>query len=632
MGGTKDDKTKDKDKDKSADDHDVVKPTTTTTAPGPGLAKVNQLLAAKHPDYGEIGAVVAVHSDERDAIVAVLHADKRIGNAGTEKILKYAADPYWTGNYGADPTNTDYMKDAHQAEGGGNVAAIRTKPREAIILNDVRAAQQRFNASFMTALQKTLGVADASGAFNTETLQALLQKPQLSAVAALKSDDQAHHAAQIILRDDGQWLEALVPKEEQQAAIDKEKTSSADARHPEKQQKDVSFAAFTKTHEAWDPHTAASNRLSTSDVNLEHGHRADRVAKALGYDSYRAYHGTWHDVSFLGGRFGSQTSPAMNERLAVAERWLRQRHSGKPDNKIREAIGWNGSGAGAYRDSEAEIGANFLGGGAVPGVHMHTFGLAIDIDVDHNPYTLGGSDHGGYWNRNMETHLRRAAQLYGGEALTAARLMEWSQTMSTEELFAKVEKASESMKLYLAEPKKLTVDPANAWRTQNKGEKGADYKKEMDTRREAADATRVPVLAKKFLAINYSKEEADRAARDWLDFTLDHHGHGQLDEAVWNMVGRRQSDGLTTHTQDLIIALRDVAGLMWGGTEMHSVENGDFMHFDLRNTSYGQAVLAAHGAQLNAEDKTLDAAAAKEAAKKPPATDPSQTVPKAPAQ
>lgn len=39
-----------------------------------------------------------------------------------------------------------------------------------------------------------------------------------------------------------------------------------------------------------------------------------------------------------------------------------------------------------------------------------------------------------------------------------------------------------------------------------------------------------------------------------------------------------------------MIALRDVAGLSWGGTEMSARENGDFMHFDCRDTEFGRAV------------------------------------------
>jgi hypothetical protein len=40
------------------------------------------------------------------------------------------------------------------------------------------------------------------------------------------------------------------------------------------------------------------------------------------------------------------------------------------------------------------------------------------------------------------------------------------------------------------------------------------------------------------------------------------------------------------------VALRDVAGLAWGGTEMSTIQNGDFMHFDCRNDEFGKAVVS----------------------------------------
>lgn len=48
--------------------------------------------------------------------------------------------------------------------------------------------------------------------------------------------------------------------------------------------------------------------------------------------------------------------------------------------------------------------------------------------------------------------------------------------------------------------------------------------------------------------------------------------------------------GATSLTQEMVIALRDVAGLAWGGAEMSSIENADFMHFDCRLTSFGNSV------------------------------------------
>jgi hypothetical protein len=60
--------------------------------------------------------------------------------------------------------------------------------------------------------------------------------------------------------------------------------------------------------------------------------------------------------------------------------------------------------------------------------------------------------------------------------------------------------------------------------------------------------------------------------------------------------GRKDAKQATNLTQELLIALRDVAGLAWGGTEMSMIENGDFMHFDCRLTDFGQSVYLAGAA------------------------------------
>jgi hypothetical protein len=54
-----------------------------------------------------------------------------------------------------------------------------------------------------------------------------------------------------------------------------------------------------------------------------------------------------------------------------------------------------------------------------------------------------------------------------------------------------------------------------------------------------------------------------------------------------DFMGRGEANTFTTHSQELLVALRDVAGLSWGGAEMSSNENGDFMHFDCRQDGFG---------------------------------------------
>ncbi len=564
-------------------DHDPVAetqagPATAPVATGPGATKVAKLLQARAPSKEKIAEVLALYPAEKDQILTMLHTDRRIGNAKADYIVKLAADRFVLGDYGQDPDDTAYLRDAHVATGDGSVADVKTTANEGVVLGAVRASQRRFKASFLFALQRQLGVADASGAFNTETLRKLLAQPQLGGVkdlATAKTDTKAHEAAALILHDDGGWLEALVPKEAQAAAVAAEVASAGkDAPAGPK----PAFAAFADTRVAWNATTPEGQRLSPTNVDLANGHRADRVAKALGYATYAEYQTSWQPVAFLGGAFSGKVHPAVNERLAVAERWLRQRHSGKTDEQIRRELQWSGTGNGSYADNAAWVGVNEGGPSVVPGVHMHSFGLAIDIDASRNPYVFGGSANNAYSNHNMDAHLRRAAQLYGGEALTAAKLDDWSQSMSSEELFARVDKANVAFKQYLAEPKKIEVSADLKLRAATKAESKIDvvngtrkdsaeraaYKAEMHAKQDSADAVRIPVLAAKLAAIGYAPEEAHRAASDWLDFTLDFHG--KLDGAIWDAMGRSSSDRLTTHTQDLVIALRDVAGLMWGGS------------------------------------------------------------------
>src|SRR5436190_831299 len=68
--------------------------------------------------------------------------------------------------------------------GGTDLAAVNTQPAEAKVLNALRQEDKRFNAAALIVAQKNLLVANATGAFNTETLRQLRTKtsdPRLAA-------------------------------------------------------------------------------------------------------------------------------------------------------------------------------------------------------------------------------------------------------------------------------------------------------------------------------------------------------------------------------------------------------------------------------------------------------------------
>jgi hypothetical protein len=64
-----------------------------------------------------------------------------------------------------------------------------------------------------------------------------------------------------------------------------------------------------------------------------------------------------------------------------------------------------------------------------------------------------------------------------------------------------------------------------------------------------------------------------------------------------------------TESKELVVALRDAAGLNWGGTEMSMGQNGDFMHFDTRNDGLGGKIYQAGYEAQKARKKDLAAKA-----------------------
>lgn len=326
---------------------------------------------------------------------------------------------------------------------------------------------------------------------------------------------------------------------------------------------------------------------------------ADTAAQAVGYEDYADYEADFIDedvvdnkkfdaVTFLGvsmkqGKSDGRAHPYLVERLRVAETYLHQRFKTTDNAEVIKRIGWNKSGGTAYetdalnlrgraeRKEDKAKGIKHLDK-VDPKSHQHTMGLAIDIDPGHNPWVY----RGGAGNDWYDKHFEIAAALFGGSAITAADMTTWSDQSSTEELHAKITKSSDAFGSYL---KLLNSDEET-------------IQKQIEARyeKDPAKAKGLAADAKKFGA--------------W--FHGEHNG-GNASE-------------LTNISMDLLVALRDVAGLSWGGMEMGHTQNGDFMHFDCRNTEFGHAVIAKKSPAEEAEDHRKEAerrkALATKAAKK----------------
>jgi len=376
----------------------------------------------------------------------------------------------------------------------GNAIA-KTTAKEAAVLNSLRADPRRFNPAWLVTAQRAIGVVDATGAMNTETMRALRSragKPSLDAAGILGKS----------------FLVGIVPGEPFMAT-------------------ELGFAEQAPDGSARRP--------------------ADLAAQAVGYASYAAYQAEWVPITFLGRSLGNPKAgssgrghPYLAARVHAAEAFLRQRHPGLGDEGVIKAIGWNGQGNAAYAD-QPETKAS----------HQHTMGLAIDIDPAHNPYVFDEHptglthDQAMWWIETFEQMFGIASRIYGGDPIDPKNLMDWSKTSSSEELIQRVSATSNALAKYL----ELSKKP----------------KEEI-----------LATLAK----AGYSTDEANAELPN-VQQALERFQKGG---------GRQHATALTNIREELLIALRDVAGLSWGGAEMSPLENGDFMHFDCRDTSFGHAV------------------------------------------
>ncbi len=311
---------------------------------------------------------------------------------------------------------------------------------------------------------------------------------------------------------------------------------------------------------------------------------SDKAAQAVGYADYKSYSDDMTTTTFLGvslvqGKSDGRAHTYLAQRLRLAEEFLRGLFSEqvtkaendpnaklKGDALVAKLAGWNQLGGAAYDTSPA---ARKEGN-----AHQHTMGLAIDIDPSANGW-VWDEHHNSH--PSMDKHLGFASRLFGGRAFKAGTLDKLSDQTSTEELHAEVSTASGAFGNYL----KWVKDWAKKYEADQKGTTTA-LVTELQSR---------------------GIKEADEAmVKDMMWFA------GWFNAASY----RKGMSQLTTIKMPLLVALRDVAGLAWGGTEMGSSENGDFMHFDCRDTTFGNAVVK----QMSPEEQVAQAereAAAKKA-------------------
>ena len=407
-------------------------------------------------------------------------------------------------------------------------ASGETTASEGAALNAGRDASTRVDPTWLLAVQVALGVdaANQTGAFNTPTLRAMRAQvgdPKLTAASALR----------------GRALEQL-------------KTLASGA--------PLLKSEFTQRER---------NDSADADATTP----ADAAAQGAGYGSWAKWNKDWKTTKLLGMPVNGH--PILLARVQAADAWLRRKHAGKSDEKIREDIGWDGKITGPY-DTDPSGGKS----------HLHTMGLALDIEPGDNPWIFRGkSDRRSAVDKQAkgkklesddwyELFFAICAKMYAGAPMTASSLHTMGQERSTEELYASIAGTNEAVKKYLALAKQSDAE------------------------------IQVELLLHGHAAAGIDKEVAAVKARAGIFHNPDRE---QADD-----------DQIMDMSKDMVTALRDAGGLAWGAADISGNENGDFMHFDCRNDGVGRKVINA--GQAAQKKKAEDAKAAKAAAKVPKAT------------
>ncbi|HEX4418083.1 MAG TPA: hypothetical protein VH165_09310 [Kofleriaceae bacterium] len=505
----------------------------------------------------------------------------------------------------AGPRTQTIAPDTYHALDGSDVAAINTSPEEGAILNAVRHEARRFDAEALQLAQGALTVTNASGAFNTETLRKLAEKTGTTTRKAAKGKPQEPPlitGANIV--DPAFWLPFY----------------NADA-----QKKLPLFMPDAVVGAA----QAADGSVTT----------ADRAAHKMGAANYQDYYKRilQPTPTFLGKTVrGERAHPDLIARLAAAEKFLTNFYKDKKDAKqqpysparIAQEISWGGDSVTVYDQNPDRIvtkGQVVQKADPAKGieekrihdvyaqVHYHNMGLAVDFDPGVNPYIFDYSDpyngakayqqsenkkardkndadrkadptvekinekdqidpdaKGKEWASHLDGMARaaykQAADLYGGPPLASSAMADWSDKLSTEELHAKISAASKSMEQYLRDADACVKE----------GTEGPTHTKVLGL----------------FAQAGYNPAQAKQGLDEMKTFTKTFWHAGMHRDGTGNGTGTN----LKTNRQglELSVALRDAGGLMWGGTEMsHGGDNGDFMHFDIRQDATGAQFAAA---------------------------------------
>ena len=261
----------------------------------------------------------------------------------------------------------------------------------------------------------------------------------------------------------------------------------------------------------------------------------DAACQHLFGQSYNQYLGTLGKMTFLGRPVIGHND--LLARLAAAERFLHSKYS--------EA---NGDSATLGKRLGVTSVSHLRPSTESSDQMNHGIGFAIDLNPGTNPWVFGNTGRSTQ-NAAIPVVLERAAAFLGkGGSLTANKIAKMSKTMTTQELVAELGGADKNLEEYRALAK-MDQSDLEALIDKRLGESPA-VKKLGD---KGFWKTKIPF--DNLIMGKYIEDQASKAEKA-------NHTGGFMD------------------LQPIVIqAMRDVAGLRWGATDMGK-ESGDMMHFD----------------------------------------------------
>jgi hypothetical protein len=228
--------------------------------------------------------------------------------------------------------------------------------------------------------------------------------------------------------------------------------------------------------------------------------------------------------------------PAFLGRLRAAEAWLSSYNDGLVGEELGAKLGLTE--VSSYRRNTS-----------VADQLLHGIGFALDVNPDANDWNFGTSHQA-----KFTAAMQHAGELLGEAGLIADShgLGKAAKDKTTEEAFEDISASNEALRRYRA----FALDKAS-------------------------------------LEAHLASEACPSAAKSkglsswWRMVQTDHK---RLVTRTGNTEESEKPAGFMDYTKQMVTALRDAAGLRWGGTDFGGDLNGDLMHFDGNDTPPGKQI------------------------------------------